>query len=38
MNVEEQSIEVDARELIAKTDYVEESEREVKLKNGFLKR
>ena len=35
MNVEEQSIEVDARELIAKTDYVEESEREVKLKNGL---
>lgn len=35
MCVEEQSIEVDARELIAKTDYVEESERELVLDNGL---
>lgn len=35
INVEEQSIEVDARNLIAKTDYVEESERELVLNNGL---
>lgn len=35
MCIDEQSIEVDARELIAKTDYVEENEREVVLENGL---
>lgn len=35
MCVEDQSIEVDARELIAKTDYVEESETETTISNGL---
>ena len=35
MCIDEQTINVDAREFLAKTDYIEENEKEIILKNGL---